>query len=167
MIIAVKHNIEVSHRLFESPGKCENLHGHSMKVILGLEGPINNHGMMCGLDFGEVKKKFRDHLDTCYDHHTLLNEADPWSKPMVPIDVLENAQAVLVSQRLPGLITTPGDPTTENIACWVAKQMQSFFGETVRYVEVWETEVNMARWERPTKLSGLDAAIELEGTRAN
>lgn len=143
-IIAVRHNIEVAHRLFEQPGnKCENIHGHSMWVKLELRGDLDEHGMLEGIDFGSLKKDFRNYLDHTYDHHLLLNENDPWAN-----DLATNLDDVPELKTLPGLQTFPGDPTTENIARWIAMFMRSINGySNVSSCEVWETSVNMGRWE--------------------
>lgn len=130
--ITVRHNIEVAHRLFESRGKCEAIHGHSMWVTMTLKGVINEHGMLDGLDFAVVKRHFRGYLDAYYDHHLLLNENDPW--------------AATQPDPLPGLNPLPGDPTTENIARWIGEEMRTEF--PVVRVHVDETAVNGATWER-------------------
>ena len=140
-MIAVKHNIEVAHRLFETPGKCENIHGHSMWVTLYLEGEMSPTGMEGGADFADLKKAFRKHLDTMYDHRVLLNQADPFAGP-VRLSLDESPPLWL-----PGLQATAGDPTTENIARWVLVHMRDTLMEwEIEPVkcEVWETAVNMA-----------------------
>lgn len=139
-IIAVKHNIEVAHRLLLLPGKCENIHGHSMWVTLELKGELNQNGILEGIEFGALKKDFRDHLDSMYDHHLLLNATDPWS------DIIVNLPPHYPDEHLPGLHVFPGDPTTENIAKWIGEFMWSKYYHTSA-VTVWETAVNMARWE--------------------
>jgi 6-pyruvoyltetrahydropterin/6-carboxytetrahydropterin synthase len=140
MILKVKHNIEVAHRLSLLPGKCENIHGHSMNVILELTGFVDKNGIMAGVEFGALKKRFRGHLDEVYDHHLLLNESDPFAPDII------TANGAFCP--LPGLRTCQGDPTTENIAQWIATEMIQTYGTLVSAVEVWETAVNCARWER-------------------
>lgn len=144
-IIAVKHNIEVAHRLSLLPGKCEAIHGHSMWVTLTMEGELDGNGILEGINFSDVKKVFRDHLDTQYDHRLLLNQDDPWAQLVVQ-DTPDDIPAML-----PGLNVTPGDPTTENIAKWIGQAMRDNWNYPVIAVEVWETSVNMAReeWPRP------------------
>lgn len=71
---------EAAHRLPHMPEghKCRRLHGHSFKVDLICEGPVDPHtGIL--IDFGEIKKAFELHLDTL-DHH-YLNEIPGLENP--------------------------------------------------------------------------------------
>jgi 6-pyruvoyl-tetrahydropterin synthase len=153
-LLKVKHNIEVAHRLYEMPGKCENIHGHSMWVTLGLEGGINDHGVVyvdektkAGLNFGDVKKEFRGYLDDYFDHHVLLNEKDPWAGQLrvMPREITSDDSRMAPEdvhyQRMPGLQAMPGDPTTEHLALWIGEWAAANFQTDVE-VEVWETAVN-------------------------
>lgn len=135
--LAVRHNIEVAHRLFLLPGKCENIHGHSMWVTMRVEGQVDTNGILEGISFTDLKKVFRHHLDTTYDHHVLLNQQDPWAEATLNGDV--------GGTRLPGLQATPGDPTTENIAFWIY-EWGTDEGIPVTSVDVWETSVNMSTY---------------------
>lgn len=145
--IKVRHNMEVAHRLLNLPGKCQQIHGHSMMVELTIDGNLDQHGILEGLDFSNIKKRFRKYLDTTYDHHLLLNEADPWAQPVgldMHISEASAGKAVGPIERLPGLQTTPGDPTVENLAKWIgewaAKEFQ--LPDVIVYVE--ETRTNGA-----------------------
>jgi 6-pyruvoyltetrahydropterin/6-carboxytetrahydropterin synthase len=128
-LIAVRHNIEVAHRLWALPGKCQQIHGHSMWVRMELAGDLDADGLLGGLDFGVVKSGYRRYLDTFYDHRLLLDLADP----------------LATVTTLPGLHTTDGQPTTENIARWVGEWASEKFGLPGR-VTVAETHVNEAGW---------------------
>lgn len=131
--IRVRHNIEVAHRLSLLPGKCEAIHGHSMWVELELWGEVDDRGLLAGLDFGEVKRAYRGHLDGHYDHRLLLNDADELAHR---------------HPGLPGLRLCPGDPTTENIARWVATWAAEYWPQVPRVrVTVHETHVNAATAE--------------------
>jgi 6-pyruvoyl-tetrahydropterin synthase len=138
-MLKFSHDMQVGHRLFTLPGKCQQIHGHSMTVILSLnvyfdpkDGyAVNDEDKQ--LEFGEVKKHFRSYLDDFYDHHLLLNENDPWAS-MVSLDSDH-------FETLPGLRKVPGDPSTENIAGWIAQWCAEEFRCTV-FVEVEETNTN-------------------------
>jgi 6-pyruvoyltetrahydropterin/6-carboxytetrahydropterin synthase len=131
--------IQVAHRLLNMPGKCQNIHGHSMKVTLYITGTVDENGVLGGLDFGVVKKEFRNYLKLTYDHKLLLNENDPWAG-----DLFTQGQVGKVGDvfpyRLPGLQTVPSDPTTENIARWIFEYMAEDFNVT--RVEIQETSTN-------------------------
>lgn len=126
--IAVRHNIEVAHRLWQLPGKCEAIHGHSMWVRLELHGELDERGLLAGMDFGAVKRAYRQHLDTHFDHRLLLDADDP-----------------ITAQHLPGLRVTAGQPTTENIAKAIGDWAQSCY-RCRGMVTVHETHVNAASW---------------------
>lgn len=144
-LIRLRHNIEVAHRLSLLPGKCENIHGHSMWVELNIFGDIGATGILQNGDgekfeFGKAKQAFRDYLDKTYDHHLLLNKTDPWAQPLYLYgEDWENNER----QALPGLVTFDGDPTTENLARWIAEWSAAQFRAPVE-VNVQETHVNAA-----------------------
>jgi 6-pyruvoyltetrahydropterin/6-carboxytetrahydropterin synthase len=156
-LIGVRHNIEVAHRLYETPGKCENIHGHSMWVTMEIQGRVNDRGMLAGIEYGELKKMFRGYLDEQYDHHLVLNAADPFAHPIFTVVRDEEGKFTTAGDQafLPGLTTLLRDPTTENIADEIAKDMchtvwecwgdsDALFSMTV---QVNETKVNFARTE--------------------
>lgn len=135
--LEVNEYIQVAHRLTLMPGKCQQIHGHSMRVFLklyveyGPDGyaykPYDQNKEM--IDYGVIKEAFRKHLNDNYDHRLLLNEADPWAQPVFMVNVdepgIEGTEAKLVQHEkqkfLPGLRTCPGDPTTENLSKWIAE----------------------------------------------
>jgi 6-pyruvoyltetrahydropterin/6-carboxytetrahydropterin synthase len=117
VFVKLTHNMEIAHRLYRMPGKCQQIHGHSMKVDLTLHGYPNANGVFEGRDFGDMKKVFREFLNDNYDHHLLLNKDDPWAGLFHLYDPLENDP--VHGHRLPGLVICKGDPTTENLCRWI------------------------------------------------
>jgi 6-pyruvoyl-tetrahydropterin synthase len=151
--IFVEHNAEIAHRLMNLPGKCQNIHGHSLIISLQLDGELNKNGILAGLDFGSVKKLFREYIDTRFDHHLLLNKDDPWANQLRSVDQADPDPPSVHYTRLPGLQTTPGDPTTENIAVWICDwAVMQFTGDDITAVNVLirETGTNgaQAQWSR-------------------
>lgn len=149
-LLTVRHNIEVAHRLFELPGKCENIHGHSMWVELSLYGGISGSGILetefGTLEFGDVKAVFRRYLDQNYDHRLLLNQNDPWASYLQFVDENGDPKGFYgedPTQKLPGLSVVPGDPTTEHLGLWMAEYFSNYF-KTDTSVTVQETHVNAA-----------------------
>lgn len=146
--IVVRHNIEVAHRLYEMEGKCQQIHGHSMWVDLRLYGQLNGTGVLEGLEFGAVKKRFRGWLDSTFDHHLLLNIKDPFAEVLyrgVGTPDQNRRYDVIEAMQLPGLMAMPGDPTTENIAKWIAEWSVEQWKLPVD-VLVHETAVNAASY---------------------
>jgi 6-pyruvoyl-tetrahydropterin synthase len=119
MIIRLNHNMEIAHRLYLMPGKCQQIHGHSMKVELTLHGHPDKNGVFEGLDFGDVKKLFRGYIDQHFDHKLLLNRDDPWAEAFMLHDPLKDDP--VHGKRLPGLVPVNGDPTTENLVKWIGQ----------------------------------------------
>jgi len=121
----------MAHRLTETDGKCQQIHGHSWGVTLEIGGDVDNTGKLGGLEFSQAKKQFRGFLDGNFDHKLLLNEGDNWAR-----------------YKLPGLQTMEGDPTTENFAKIVGQWARTEFGLSYQYrTIVWETKTNCATWE--------------------
>lgn len=60
-----------AHYLTDYHGKCEKLHGHTYKLEITIEGPVQKNGMV--LDFGILKSLVQAHI---LDHldHKLLND---------------------------------------------------------------------------------------------
>ena len=105
-------------------GKCRRLHGHNGVVEICLQNhALDPHGMVC--DFGEVKRKALEYIDTYLDHRTLLRADDPL------IDLLRNAgESPFVMKE---------NPTAENIAKLIFEELykQKF---PVISIKLWETE---------------------------
>jgi 6-pyruvoyl-tetrahydropterin synthase len=144
--IEVRHNIEVAHRLYLTEGKCQQIHGHSMWVELALYGNhFSSEGILLNyyddpLEFGSTKKTLRDYLDNMYDHKLLLNKEDPWAQPLT---TGYNKDTNTEWGNLPGLQACGGDPTTENIAKWIADWAAMKYKADAN-VTVRETAVNAA-----------------------
>lgn len=67
--------LEAAHRLPNVPAghKCSRVHGHSFRVELHVEGPIDPHfGWV--IDFAEIKQAFKPFYDQL-DHHYLNDVA--------------------------------------------------------------------------------------------
>jgi 6-pyruvoyltetrahydropterin/6-carboxytetrahydropterin synthase len=156
--IQVSHNMEVAHRLSLLPGKCQNIHGHSMQVRLTLSGlSLNENGIAGGIDFSSLKKLFRNLLDSDYDHHLHLNRADVWAQPIFMMGEVAKKDDKPEQTFLPGLILHDGDPTVENLAKRICGEMcnliinnQMIYGwvsdQATIQIDIEETKTNGASW---------------------
>ena len=73
MIIAKHFEFEAAHQLpdIECYGKCKNLHGHTYKLIVEVNGEVNELGWV--INFKDLKKIIHEQVIEKYDH-TFLND---------------------------------------------------------------------------------------------
>ncbi len=93
MIIAKSFHWEAAHRIPWHEGKCKNLHGHSYKMIVELEGDTNQNGIV--MDFSELKDIVKPYIQLI-DHTTLISandtellevfESKRWKYHLLPFD---------------------------------------------------------------------------------
>jgi len=72
MLINKIFTFDAAHKLPNYNGKCANLHGHTWKLIVSLEGEIKENGMI--VDFKELKDKVNEKVIDKLDH-SYLNDA--------------------------------------------------------------------------------------------
>jgi len=73
MKIAKEFDWEMGHRLPFHKGKCKNLHGHSYKMIVEVEGDLDENGMV--LDFYDLKQIVAPAIEKL-DHAYLVYKED-------------------------------------------------------------------------------------------
>ena len=80
MEIFKEFTFEAAHRLPNVPAghKCARLHGHSFRVELGVDGPVDAE-MGWVMDFGDIKAAFQPLLNQL-DHY-YLNEIEGLENP--------------------------------------------------------------------------------------
>lgn len=137
---AAKHfRWESAHRLPWHQGLCRNLHGHSYRMCVELEGDPGSRGML--IDFQELKRALAPLVDA-WDHATLVARDD--ADLLAAVQSLGSKHFVL-----------PFDTTSENLCRYVADYLGTealdvlvLHGiDTVR-VRLHETETCYAEIER-------------------
>ena len=130
----------ITRNVFSSRSKF-NIHGHSYKWIIGLDGDIDqSNGML--IDF-KLLKPIKDFVDK-FDHSTVL-----WSKE-------ENSVKEFFKNNFKRVIIMVRNPTAENMARALFKKTDDWLKTDfkydkskrtifVSYAEVWETENSSAR----------------------
>ena len=73
MKIAKEFNWEMGHRLPEHFGKCKNIHGHSYKMLVEIEGDVMDNGMV--MDYYHLKDAIEPLIDKM-DHAFLVYKED-------------------------------------------------------------------------------------------
>ena len=90
MKIAKEFNWEMGHRLPDHFGKCKNIHGHSYKMLVEIEGDVLENGMV--MDYYHLKDAVEPLIEKM-DHAFLVHKED-----IAVVDFLEkmNSKKVVV-----------------------------------------------------------------------
>ena len=93
MQIRKQFAFEAAHVLPHHDGKCSRLHGHSYRIDVGVEGPLQSDGPATGMivDFDQLSRIVRANVIEALDHRYLN-------------DIIEN-------------------PTSENIIVWIWRRL--------------------------------------------
>ncbi len=105
MRIAKSFHWEAAHRLSFHDGDCRNLHGHSYRMSVELEGAPGENGMV--MDFKDLKLAVKP-LVKQWDHATLVAESD--AALIKALDTLGTKVFVL-----------PYESTSENLCTYAAE----------------------------------------------
>jgi 6-pyruvoyltetrahydropterin/6-carboxytetrahydropterin synthase len=120
--LKVVSRFAAAHQLKMVAEKCENLHGHNWRVEVYLAGKELNDAGVL-MDFGEIKIHLKEIIDSL--DHKFLNELN---------------------------LFDDGNPSSENIARYIAEMMQSKIsapGVGVSRVGVWESDDSCATYIVP------------------
>lgn len=72
MRVRRRFDFEAAHRLPDHPGKCRELHGHSFRLVVTVERPVDPASGLA-VDFTELKRVVRETVIDRVDH-TYLND---------------------------------------------------------------------------------------------
>ena len=96
---------EAAHLLPWHPGQCRNLHGHSYRLEVAVEGPVDENGIV--LDFADLQAVVVREVVSHYDH-TLLNDLlDNPTAEVVATDAWKRMEAAGLSVAWLRLWETP------------------------------------------------------------
>ena len=108
MKIAKEYNWEMGHRLPFHEGKCKNLHGHSYKCMVELNGEPDANGMV--LDYYDMKSIIQPIIDDL-DHAFMVYEKD--NEVLEFLDKINSRKVVVDFQS-----------TAENICLYLLKKIK-------------------------------------------
>lgn len=93
MLIRKQFAFEAAHVLPYHQGKCSRLHGHSYRLDVSVDGPLQSEGPATGMvvDFDELARVVRTSVIDALDHRHLNDTID--------------------------------NPTSENIAVWIWRRL--------------------------------------------
>ena len=75
MIVRRRFDFEAAHRLPHHTGKCRELHGHSYRLIVAVDRPIDPQSGLA-IDFSELKRVVREEVIARLDHKYLNDLID-------------------------------------------------------------------------------------------
>lgn len=105
------------HLTLDYYSKCVNFHGHTGKIEIEVEGPINENGMV--IDFSELKNKVNEFS---FDHKHLNDIVCPNCNKVINEGIMkENPTAeniVLLLKKLLDGVALPIDVTLSRIRVW-------------------------------------------------
>ncbi len=107
MRVAKNFGWESAHRLPSHGGLCKNLHGHSYRMTVIMDGEPDDDGIV--VDFQDMKRLLKPLVDR-WDHATLISESDAVLKATV--ERLGDRYVVL-----------PFETTAENLCRYVAEYL--------------------------------------------
>ena len=94
MILRKEYWFEAAHFIYNHPGKCRNLHGHSYKLFVLLEGAVNPETAMI-IDFDDLSNVVVEQVISKLDHR-FLND-------LIPLSTAENIAVWVWEQLKPAL----------------------------------------------------------------
>lgn len=113
MYVAKEFVWHMSHRLMAHSGLCKNIHGHTYKLWLILDGAIDQDGMV--LDYYEIGSIVQPVIDLL-DHAFMCEAGDGLM------------QEFLINNEFKHIIIQ-NEPTAENICSWFAEKLAPIFQE--------------------------------------
>ncbi len=116
MKVAKQFTWEAAHRLPWHEGTCRNLHGHSYKMTVEVEGEPDERGML--IDFRAIKNVLKPLIDD-WDHATLVADSDL---------ALREALEAMGSR----IALLPFDSTAENLCRYAAEYLINEGGDALR-----------------------------------
>ena len=88
MFLSKEFTFDSAHFLTKYHGKCENLHGHTYKLRVTVEGPVGEEGMV--MDFAELKRVVKENVIERYDHQNLNDFFENPSAELVVMKIWED-----------------------------------------------------------------------------
>lgn len=139
--ITKRFNFEAGHALHGYEGKCKNIHGHSYKLDVTVQGiPIKDrsnpkYGMV--IDFADLKKIVKEEIVTPFDHAIVFNKRSPHRD--LAEELIKREHNVILVDYQPTIEMMVID-FAERITCKLPKNIQLFS------IKLQETASSFAEW---------------------
>lgn len=128
--------------------KCRHLHGHQGKVVVFLEAPELQAGMVTDFNHLNWLKTF---IDDTIDHKFIIDRNDPLFEMMIFVeDRVDEKTESAAEEYTEGFCIIDFCPTSENLAKWmfeIVQEKMAPLGVKVQKVEWWETPKSRSTYE--------------------
>jgi len=139
--ITKQFSFETGHALYGYDGKCRNIHGHSYKLSVTVNGtPINDtenvkYGMV--IDFSDLKKIVKEEIVNVFDHATVFNKNTPHVE--LAKELIDRGHHVLLVDY---------QPTSEMMVIDFAEKIKIRLPNNIRLhsLKLQETATSYAEW---------------------
>lgn len=131
---------EMAHALPAYEGKCRNIHGHSYKLLVTVEGtPLCRQGAPTDgmvADFSVIKRVVEEHIVSVFDHALVL--------PRMEGKALDGTESL--GGFAARIIPVDFQPTTENLLLHFARLLDGKMpdGARLHSLKLYETETSCA-----------------------
>jgi len=138
--IAKSFCFDASHMLDNHGGKCRNLHGHTYRLVVEIEGPLINHGPNNGMvaDFSQLKMLVNTHLLEQLDHAFLYNENNE----------NETKIAKLLINMDRKVFAFPSCTTAELMSSYIYHHLSAYL--PISMIKLWETPTSYCEYRKPS-----------------
>ncbi len=134
MKISKEFKWEMGHRLPFHSGKCKNIHGHTYKMRLEIDGDLDENGMV--MDYYDVSEIISPLIDEL-DHSFMVKEND--------FEIIEFLNKINSKK-----VVVPFETTAENITVYLLRRIKDkILSERIKRIKVrvYETEKTYAEDE--------------------
>lgn len=140
MKVTKEVTFDSAHMLSHYSGKCHNLHGHTYKLQVSLEGKLSSDGNdeSMVMDFNELKQ-YMDSVVDMFDHAIIFSDKEHRSEA-------ENALMEWADKYSMNYIVIPGKCTSECMVKYIEQQI-------LEIVDMYEVTVGVRLWETPTSFA--------------
>lgn len=139
MKVTKEVTFDSAHMLSNYGGKCRNLHGHTYKLQVSVEGPIAAEGNeeYMVTDFNNLKSVLNT-VTECFDHAIIFS--DDHLRGEAENALLEWAQKYSMNY----IILPSAKSTSEYIASYIKAQVEYAYPTKSVSVKLWETPTSFA-----------------------
>lgn len=143
--VTKEFQFDCAHLLTGHASLCKNLHGHTYKLQVELEGPLELEGPSEGMviDFSHLKEIVKLNIVDCFDHAFIY-----WAN--APEDSVEYKLAEVARRGGLRTVALQDRPTAENMSVMFYDIIsKAFFGSQIKVasIKLWETPTSFAEYK--------------------